>query len=710
MDQFPPPGPPPSFHLRLTSALACLTILDAAALTYCYSLVMGSHASSHASGGGGVSGSAIFFGTEFAILLTTSLSIIAKYGINVVDLLRTGGRDDAPPWEGKRGVARDARNNTLTKQHLPLRSHSDAIKLIIYTAFFYTIFLLSGVFPINHIVPLYLTFRAFTSKCLDLKRYRQATRNMDARYPDATQEEIDGLGGGSCVICREEMRTPTEEERSQSRQRGAVNETPKKLACGHVFHFHCLRSWLERQQSCPTCRRTVFDTTNNRPAAAAPAPQPAQAPVPPPTAQATAAPAATAAATTAQAEMTTRVPRYHTPINHLHPIGIWQSERLAATLGVSPLLQDFRQRIVSDYTRPGPVPSHIPVLQPAAAPIDIDNRPTIHVAPPTTEQASAFRALPWEALTIAERQRAIRGQKTEAMHGITVNPSLEEGLPHEQEQEVQQQARNLMVATPGSETPLASHTPLSSQAPEVFSEIHAERVRTRSMARSMARSSSNADTTGLDAQDSPDGGVAGGPTPAQMAAMAALRRANSHRRSSANLGMNTYEAASYAVQPTSPPAKPQVSFGNSEAWAPDTAFPFPSSAQNNAPLEPAISDRSAAMGMGKGKNYLVPLFTDPARAAQTLPHPLRMASSPLSPRSVIASLRWSTDQLKRSVQDGSSDQWIECRPDLAKLDREIAEILSDLGQARAKESTGEYRAEDVRLPGSVEGQSSVEDS
>ena len=28
--------------------------------------------------------------------------------------------------------------------------------------------------------------------------------------------------------------------------------TPKKLPCGHIFHFQCLRSWLERQQSCPT--------------------------------------------------------------------------------------------------------------------------------------------------------------------------------------------------------------------------------------------------------------------------------------------------------------------------------------------------------------------------------------------------------------------------------------------------------------------------
>jgi E3 ubiquitin-protein ligase synoviolin len=31
----------------------------------------------------------------------------------------------------------------------------------------------------------------------------------------------------------------------------------KKLPCGHILHFGCLKSWLERQQVCPTCRRPV---------------------------------------------------------------------------------------------------------------------------------------------------------------------------------------------------------------------------------------------------------------------------------------------------------------------------------------------------------------------------------------------------------------------------------------------------------------------
>lgn len=34
---------------------------------------------------------------------------------------------------------------------------------------------------------------------------------------------------------------------------------PRKLKCGHIFHTSCLKSWLERQQSCPTCRKSVLE-------------------------------------------------------------------------------------------------------------------------------------------------------------------------------------------------------------------------------------------------------------------------------------------------------------------------------------------------------------------------------------------------------------------------------------------------------------------
>lgn len=61
------------------------------------------------------------------------------------------------------------------------------------------------------------------------------------------------------------MRAWTEGAGEGGRAAGTQDQRsrPKKLPCGHVLHFACLRSWLERQQRCPTCRRPVLDEPLN---------------------------------------------------------------------------------------------------------------------------------------------------------------------------------------------------------------------------------------------------------------------------------------------------------------------------------------------------------------------------------------------------------------------------------------------------------------
>jgi E3 ubiquitin-protein ligase synoviolin len=109
---------------------------------------------------------------------------------------------------------------------------------------------------------LFLSFRSFFKRVADFVRYRNATRDMNARYPDATPEEV--AREDVCIICREEMRpAPQQNDADGPPQRAspmAERMRPKKLPCGHILHFSCLRSWLERQQNCPTCRRPVLVT------------------------------------------------------------------------------------------------------------------------------------------------------------------------------------------------------------------------------------------------------------------------------------------------------------------------------------------------------------------------------------------------------------------------------------------------------------------
>ena len=41
-------------------------------------------------------------------------------------------------------------------------------------------------------------------------------------------------------------------------------ERCKKLPCNHIFHTNCLRSWFQRQHTCPTCRLDVIRVNANR--------------------------------------------------------------------------------------------------------------------------------------------------------------------------------------------------------------------------------------------------------------------------------------------------------------------------------------------------------------------------------------------------------------------------------------------------------------
>lgn len=137
--------------------------------------------------------------------------------------------------------------------------------------------------PIHIIRDVAITIRSFFKRMSDFIRYRQATKDMNTRYPDASADEIQRED--VCIICREVMYASQRtyeapdsqssqnhlEENSHDRNRnidsnGAIaagNERfrPKKLPCGHILHYTCLRSWLERQQNCPICRAPVIGST-----------------------------------------------------------------------------------------------------------------------------------------------------------------------------------------------------------------------------------------------------------------------------------------------------------------------------------------------------------------------------------------------------------------------------------------------------------------
>lgn len=57
---------------------------------------------------------------------------------------------------------------------------------------------------------------------------------------------MDAPKGEKCVVCMDEYESPTLADRQVV-----------KLACDHHFHKECILSWLEKNNSCPTCRHLM---------------------------------------------------------------------------------------------------------------------------------------------------------------------------------------------------------------------------------------------------------------------------------------------------------------------------------------------------------------------------------------------------------------------------------------------------------------------
>lgn len=299
-----PPADPRLFHARLSFSLVISSFFNIFLLRYSVQTVLLQARPNMM----------VMFAFEFAVLTVTSLSTAARYMITLhesaviknqinarrAQIIQDRDRSravsnppttenetaeneidavdiDVPGWEekGRWVFYLDLATgkspgpellNVLTNSKLP-----DFFKLVLYLTFFCVLCMFYGM-PIHIIRDVAMTIRSFYKRINDFIRYRQATRDMNARYPDATSDEISRED--VCIICREDMtpwRSPGEDT-AQQRDAARNNTTgvspmderlrTKKLPCGHILHFACLRSWLERQQNCPTCRAPVLGTAN----------------------------------------------------------------------------------------------------------------------------------------------------------------------------------------------------------------------------------------------------------------------------------------------------------------------------------------------------------------------------------------------------------------------------------------------------------------
>ncbi|KAL6705281.1 E3 ubiquitin-protein ligase hrd1 [Coniothyrium glycines] len=260
-----PPANPRLFHARLMSSLFLSVAFDIFMMQYCIDSILSDARP----------GVMVMFGFEYVLLAIASISTLMRYTLSLVEiymthrqeqareqarlLARTQARQHAESEGTQLPMAPDDDDDDDDEGDVPgweekgrwvfyLDLATDLIKTVVYLGFFMILMTFYGI-PIHIMRDLFMTIRSLIKRINDFVQYRSATRDMNTRYPDATAEELDREN--TCIVCREEMRPWAQPgaDGAQTERRMDERQRPKKLPCGHILHFSCLRSWLERQQT-----------------------------------------------------------------------------------------------------------------------------------------------------------------------------------------------------------------------------------------------------------------------------------------------------------------------------------------------------------------------------------------------------------------------------------------------------------------------------
>lgn len=163
---------------------------------------------------------------------------------------------------------------------------SSILTSISYLSFLYLLTVHSGLsLPLSMLQGTYSSIRKTWIEVTQLLTFIEKSKRLDSQLANANLEDLEA-SDNLCIICREDMHSIEEYQRIYNKPQSA-RRSPKKLKCGHILHLGCLKDWLERSDSCPLCRRKVFDdvgastpaSASGQPQAQAP-PQPQPGPVP----------------------------------------------------------------------------------------------------------------------------------------------------------------------------------------------------------------------------------------------------------------------------------------------------------------------------------------------------------------------------------------------------------------------------------------------
>lgn len=176
--------------------------------------------------------SLMFMLSECAIIMVKALHVLMRYGIHLYDI------QCEDLWERKATI--------IYHTDLSMELLSLSINFVHHLHMLFSGNIWLSMASLVICMQLRYIFSEIQKRIKRHKNYCRVVANMEAKFAQATTEELR-KHEDSCAICWEDM------------------ESARKLPCGHMFHSGCLRSWLEQDTTCPTCRKQldVRDSVSN---------------------------------------------------------------------------------------------------------------------------------------------------------------------------------------------------------------------------------------------------------------------------------------------------------------------------------------------------------------------------------------------------------------------------------------------------------------
>ncbi|KAK6464379.1 hypothetical protein DFJ63DRAFT_70072 [Scheffersomyces coipomensis] len=198
----------------------------------------------------------LLFGFQFAIQGVENLTYFCKLLVNLYEVIFYIAEQDEDD-----DIDNDEAENIWELK--PYYSKSiDIISSLLqagaHLGFIYLLTIGSGIaFPFSMIQGTLASVKDTYKEVTQLIKFIQSSKRLETQLPDATKENLETEN--VCIICRDDMYSVDEYNRSHPKNHLPSRRYPKKLKCGHILHMGCLKDWLERSDNCPLCRQNVFD-------------------------------------------------------------------------------------------------------------------------------------------------------------------------------------------------------------------------------------------------------------------------------------------------------------------------------------------------------------------------------------------------------------------------------------------------------------------